>query len=400
MVDEMGRGKGRVVSGTVVLAPDKFKGSLTAGQAARAMAEGVCRGDPVAVPIACPVADGGEGTLEALVTAGFNRVDVHATGPTGARVRTAYARSGGRAVIEMADICGLQRLPGRRPAPTTATSYGLGGVVAQALDDGCRDIVITVGGSASTDGGAGMLMALGAEVFDHRGVPIPPGGQGLADAARLDLRRLHPAVGAATFTLAADVDNPLCGPQGAAAVYGPQKGAVGSQIADLDRGLARWADLVGPATNTDCRYASGAGAAGGVGFAALAVLGARMRPGIDMILDLLDLDRNLRAAMMVITGEGSLDHQSLRGKAPVGVSRRAQRLGIPTFAVAGISTLTSAQARGAGFTAVHTLNELEPDLSRCAKHAAKLLTLVTERLVAASIAARRNGVRLMPRTMT
>lgn len=399
MGDDVRRGKDRVVSRNIVLAPDKFKGSLTAGQAARAMAQGACRADPNVVPVVCPVADGGEGTLDALVAAGFDRADAHATGPTGAAVHTAYARIGGRAVIEMADICGLQRLPARTPAPMTATSFGLGEVVAQALDEGCRDIVITVGGSASTDGGAGMLMALGAEVLDRHGDPIALGGRGLADAARLDLRRLHPAVGAATFTLAADVDNPLCGPQGAAAVYGPQKGVFGSQIAELDRGLARWADLVGPATNTDCRDASGAGAAGGAGFAALAVLGARMRPGIEMLLDLVDLDRNLRGAAMVITGEGSLDEQSLRGKAPVGVSRRAQTLGIPTFAIAGISTLTSVQAHDAGFTAVRTLNELEPDLSRCTMCAAELLTAVAERLVGATIAARRDGGRPKPRSL-
>lgn len=365
----------------IVLAPDKFKGSLTAEQAARAMARGVCRADPTMTPIVCPVADGGEGTLDAVLAAGFEPVDVHACGPTGAPVRTAYARKDGRAVIEMADICGLQRLPAATLAPVTATSYGLGSVIAQALDDGCRDIVITVGGSASTDGGAGMLMALGAEILDRHGHPIAPGAQGLADAAHLDLRRLHPGLRTATVTLAADVDSPLCGPLGAAVVYGPQKGILDHHIAEVDSGLSRWADLVERGVGADCRDAPGAGAAGGVGFAALAVLRARMRPGIDMILDIIDLDRKLLGAKMVITGEGSLDGQSLRGKAPVGVSRCARPHGIPTFVIAGVSTLTSAQARTAGFGAVRTLNELEPDLSRCTTYAAKLLTLVTERLI-------------------
>jgi glycerate kinase len=369
------------MSGNIVLAPDKFKGSLTAEQAGRAMAHGVCRADPTMTPIVCPVADGGEGTLDAVLAAGFEQVDAQACGPTGAPVHTAYARKGRRAVIEMADICGLQRLPATTPAPMTATSYGLGRVVAQALDDGCRDIVITVGGSASTDGGAGMLMGLGAEVLDRHGGSIAFGARGLADSAHLDLSRLHPGLGAATITLAADVDSPLCGPLGAAAVYGPQKGVPANQVAELDRGLMRWADLVEQVIGADYRDALGAGAAGGVGFAALAVLGARMRPGIDMILDLIELDRKLLGAKMVITGEGSLDCQSLRGKAPVGVSRCAHAHGIPTFAIAGVSTLSSAQVRAAGFGAVRTLNELEPDLSRCTKYAATLLTLVAERLI-------------------
>jgi glycerate 2-kinase len=367
--------------GKIVLAPDKFKGSLTAQQAAQAMAQGVCRADPTLTPVPCAVADGGEGTLDAVLAAGFERVEARAYGPTGVPVDTAYARKGARAVVEMADICGLQRLPGAIPAPVTATSYGLGTVVRQALDDGCRDIVITVGGSASTDGGAGMLMALGAEIVDRRGHPIAPGAGGLAEVARIDLSRLHPLLDAATVTLAVDVDSPLCGPFGAAEVYGPQKGLSPNDIPQLDHDLYRWADLVGTAVGTDCRDAPGAGAAGGVGFAALAVLRARMRSGIDMILDLVELDQKLLGATVVVTGEGCLDNQSLRGKAPVGVSRYAHVYGVPTFAVAGVSTLTSAQARTAGFNAVRTLNELEPDLSRCTANAADLLSLVTERLI-------------------
>lgn len=369
------------MKGNIVLAPDKFKGSLTAEQAARAMARGVCRADPMITPILCPVADGGEGTLDAVVAAGFEAVHADARGPTGAPVHTAYARKGARAVIEMADICGLQRLPSATPAPLTASSYGLGSVIARSLDDGCQDIVIGVGGSASTDGGAGMLMALGAEILDRHGRPIAPGARGLADAARLDLGGLHPGVGTATVTLAADVDSPLCGPLGAAAVYGPQKGVRADRIDEVDRGLSGWADLVEGVVGADYRDAPGAGAAGGVGFAALAVLRARLSPGIDMILDLVELDRKLLGANMVITGEGSLDGQSLRGKAPVGVARCARPRGIPTVAIAGVSTLTRAAAQTAGFGAVRTLNELEPDLSRCTTHAAKLLTLVTERLI-------------------
>ncbi|MDT5334579.1 MAG: glycerate 2-kinase [Mycobacterium sp.] len=376
---EMGR-HFRSMIGHVVLAPDKFKGSLTAGQAAQAMARGVRRADPDLRTIECPVADGGDGTLDTVVAAGFERVPVYATGPTGQRVLTAYARNGETAVVEMAEICGLQRLPGAVLEPLGANSFGLGEVVAQALDQGCRDIVIGVGGSASTDGGAGFLAALGAVVCDGQGGRPAPSGQSIAASIGLDLAGLRRDIAAATFTIAADVDNPLYGPLGAAHVYAPQKGADPGQVAELDHALRTWADVVERTTNTAFRDSAGAGAAGGVGFAAMSVLGARMRPGIELILDLVDLDRRLAGARAVITGEGSLDDQSLRGKAAVGVARRAATHGIPTYAVAGVSTLLPGAARAAGISGVHTLSDLEPDRRRCMERADELLAEATERL--------------------
>ena len=365
----------------VVLAPDKFKGSLTAAQAARAMSLGVKRADPTLTSVECQVADGGDGTLETVVAAGFARVPVYATGPTGDVVLTAYARSGNTAVVEMAEICGLQRLPGAVPAPLTASSYGLGTVVAQALDHGCRDIIIGVGGSASTDGGAGFLTALGVVARDQHGSRLGLRNLCTGDAAQLDLIGLHPEIASATFTIAVDVDNPLCGPMGAAKVYAPQKGANPHQVIELDRALAVWADVVERATKTDRRAAAGAGAAGGVGFAAQAVLGARMRPGIEVILDLIELDKHLVGACAAVTGEGSLDHQSLRGKAAVGICRRAGAYGIPTYAVAGVSTLASFEARTAGLAGVYALSDLEPDRQRSISRAGELLASATERLV-------------------
>ncbi|HEY6574230.1 MAG TPA: glycerate kinase [Mycobacterium sp.] len=377
----------RLTGRHVVIAPDKFKGSLTARQAATAMSLGVKRADPALRTVECPVADGGDGTLDTVLAAGFERIPVYATGPTGQVTLTAYARSGDIAVVEMAEICGLQRLPGAEPAPMTASSYGLGAVVAQALDQGCREIIIGVGGSASTDGGAGFLAALGAHAFDRHGARLGPGGGCIGDCVRLDLTGLRPEIPAATFIIAADVDNPLHGPMGAANVYAPQKGANPEQIAELDRALRSWAEVVERTTKTDCRSQPGAGAAGGVGFAALAVLEARFRPGIEMILDLVDLDKHLVGACAAITGEGSLDHQSLRGKAVVGVSRHAGALGIPTYAVAGVSTLSPADARSAGFDDVHTLSDLEPDRQRSIERAADLLAVATERLTRASLSA-------------
>lgn len=365
----------------VVLAPDKFKGSLTASQAAHAMAMGVRRANPALVTVECPVADGGEGTLEAAVAAGFEMVSVTAGGPTGELGRCAYARRGSTALIEMAGICGLHRLPSAIPAPMAATSYGLGAVVAEALDHGCRDFVLTLGGSASTDGGAGMLVALGAAVLDGDGIAIAPGGQGLAAAAEIDLTQLDPRIAESTFTVAADVANPLCGPRGAAPVYGPQKGASPDQVRALDRALLHWATLVTRSIAADYCQTPGAGAAGGVGFAALSVLKAHLRSGIDLILDLVDLDQTLPGAKMVLTGEGSLDRQSLQGKAPVGVCRRARAHDIPTVAIVGVSTLTPADARAGGFTDICSLTELEPNQELCLRNAGQLLTLRTEQLI-------------------
>ncbi|MDT5184068.1 MAG: glycerate 2-kinase [Mycobacterium sp.] len=371
---------GGPMGGHVVIAPDKFKGSLTAAQAAQAMSVGLKRGDPTLTTVQCPVADGGEGTLGTVLAAGFERVPVYAKGPTGQVVQTAYARSGKTAVVEMAEICGLQRLPGGVPAPMTASSHGLGAVVAQALDHGCRDIIIGVGGSASTDGGAGFLTALGAIVRDQYGSRLDPSGSPIGSAARLDLSALHPDIACASFTLAVDVDNPLYGPLGAASVYAPQKGASPDQVIELDRALRGWADVVERETKTQYRTAAGAGAAGGVGFAALAVLRARMQPGIDVILDRVELDRHLQEACAVVTGEGSLDRQSLRGKAAIGVCRRASAYGIPTFAVAGVSALAPDEAHAAGFAGVYALSDLEPDRERSMNQAAELLAVATEKL--------------------
>jgi glycerate kinase len=371
---------GGLMGGHVVIAPDKFKGSLTAAEAAHAISLGLKRGDPALATVLCPVADGGDGTLGTVLAAGFEKVPVYAKGPTGQVVQTAYARSGKTAVVEMAEICGLQRLPGGLAPPMTATSEGLGQVVGQALDHGCRDIIIGVGGSASTDGGAGFLTALGATVRDQHGVRLDPSGRGISSAAHLDLSALHPEIACASFTLASDVDNPLYGPLGAANVYAPQKGANPDQVIELDRALRGWAGVVERETRTEHRDAAGAGAAGGVGFAALAVLRAQMQPGIDVILDRIELDRHLQDACAVVTGEGSLDGQSLRGKAAIGVCRRAEVYGVPTFAVAGVSALTAAEARAAGFAGVYALSDVEPDRDRSMSRAAELLAMMGEKL--------------------
>ena len=357
----------------IVVAPDKFKGSLPATQVAAAIAAGLHAGRPGAEVVTIPVADGGEGTVDAAVAAGYERVPVTAAGPAGDPVRASYARRGEVAVVELAGVCGLARLPGGRPTPLSASSFGAGEVLRAALEAGARRIILGVGGSASTDGGAGLLQALGARVLDTSGEPVRPGGAGLREVAALDLTGLHRALYPADIILAADVDNPLTGPDGAAEVYGPQKGASPAEIAALDAGLRRWAAVVAAAVGRDWSRTPGAGAAGGVGFAALAVLGATRRPGIELVLDLAGFETALDGADLVITGEGSLDAQSLAGKTPVGVARAAARRGIAVVAVAGRSTLREAELAAAGIAAVYPLTDLEPDLERCRAEADRLL---------------------------
>ena len=362
----------------IVIAPDKFKGSLSATQVAAAIAAGLRAEWPAAELVTIPVADGGDGTVDAAVAAGFERMPVTVAGPTGQPVHTSYGQRGETAVVELACACGLMLLPGGRREPLTASSFGAGQVLAAALEAGARRIIFGVGGSASTDGGAGLLQALGARVLDSRGSLLGRGlgGGALRDVASLDLRLLRPALRTCSVILATDVTNPLTGPHGAAEVYGPQKGASPAQVSELASGLRRWAAVVAEAVGADWSQASGAGAAGGVGFAALTVLGAEPRPGIGLVLDLAHFGSALAGTELVITGEGSLDEQSLSGKAPVGVAQAAGRHGIPVVAVVGRSTLTEAQLAAAGISAVYPLSDLESDPARSNTEASTLLERV------------------------
>lgn len=368
--------------GAVLLAPDKFKGSLDAAAVAEALRRGILEGRAGLDVRTMPVADGGEGTLEAALASGFERVLVTAPGPTGEPVETAYARRCATAVVEMADVSGLHRLPDGTPAPLHASSRGTGEVVAAAVRDGCRRIVLGIGGSASTDGGAGLVQALGARLLDAAGAELPPGGAALLDLAEVDLGVLAAGLDDVEVVVASDVDNPLTGPRGAAAVYGPQKGATAEDVELLDRGLTRWADVVAAETGQDLRSEPGAGAAGGVGFAALAVLGATLRPGIDLMLDLLRFDECMQGVSWVVVGEGSLDQQTLHGKAPVGVAARARKAGARVVAVCGRSTVGREDLEQVGIEAVYPLTDEEPDPEACMANAAVLLERLGETLAA------------------
>lgn len=381
---------------TVLLAPDKFKGSLTAAQVAEAVAAGLRDVDPTVTVVSSPVADGGDGTLAAAVAAGYRPVPVTVPGPTGEPVDSGYAVRAGThgepdtAVVELADACGLDRLPDGRPDALGASSAGVGAVIRAALDAGVGHIVLGIGGSASTDGGAGMLTALGVRLLDADGSEIPSGGAGLASLARVDLAGLHPAVADTDFVVACDVDNPLLGPNGAAAVYGPQKGAGPDDVRRLDAALAHWAAVLAAAQGTAAHgpgptphpqaATPGAGAAGGVGFAALAVLGAHLRPGIELVLDLTGFHDRLPGAHLVVTGEGALDSQTLNGKAPAGVAAAAAHAGVPVVAVAGANLLDPDALRQAGIRAAYALLDLEPDVAVCVRDAAPLLRRLAHRL--------------------
>lgn len=357
----------------VVVAPDKFKGSLTAAEVADAVASGLLAVALDADVVLVPIADGGDGTVAAALSRGFTAVRVEASGPTGKPVSATYARHDHQAVVELAGVCGLDLLPDRRPDPLGASTYGLGQVLAHAIAHGATDIVLGIGGSASTDGGAGMVQALGARLIDEQGRDLPHGGAALQNLASLELPGLWQAVGDVRILVASDVDNPLLGPRGAAAVFGPQKGASPTDVSQLERALAVWAERVAEATGTDLASRAGAGAAGGTGFAALALLNAELRPGIQLMLEWLDFDRVLRGADLVITGEGSLDEQSLAGKAPVGVAKAAARAGVTTVAVAGRSLLSGERLRSAGISRVYRLADIEPDVEKSIANAAALL---------------------------
>jgi glycerate kinase len=366
----------------VLIAADKFKGSLTAVQVAGRVTAGLRRVVPDLRVEALPVADGGDGTVDAAVAAGFERREVRVAGPLGQEVTAAFALRGDTAVVEMAEASGLQRLPAGVFAPLTASTYGSGELLRAALDAGARTIVFGVGGSATTDGGAGMLSALGARFLNDSGEPVPPGGGGLADLARADLSGLDPRLSSVELVLASDVDNPLTGPKGAPAVYGPQKGASPDDVDTLDAALAHFAKVLEAEAGPDAaRYAAspGAGAAGGIGYGAL-LLGARFRPGIEVMLDVLGFAPALERASLVITGEGSLDEQTLHGKAPAGVAAAARAAGKEVVAVCGRLALSAEALERAGIRQAYPLTSVEPDVARCIAEAGPILEDVAERI--------------------
>lgn len=324
----------------IIVAPDSFKESLTAVEAAAAIANGIRQVLPEAKIEEVPVSDGGEGLVEALVSAtGGKMVSCQVTGPLGKKVRASYGLLGGdqgrTAVIEMAAASGLALVPREQRNPLLTTTYGTGELIREALDAGCRRIIVGIGGSATNDGGAGMAQSLGIRLLDDQGKDIPWGGAGLLQLERIDASGLDPRIQECEIVVASDVANPLCGPQGAAHVYGPQKGATPEMVIELDRGLARLAEVVRRDLGVEVLNVPGAGAAGGLGAGLMAFLGAKMRPGIELVLEAVELERKMAGAQLVFTGEGQINFQSAYGKVPVGVAQLAKRRGLPVIAVVG-----------------------------------------------------------------
>lgn len=316
----------------ILLAPDSFKGCLTAREVADALADGLRSVRPACATVHIPVADGGEGFCEAILSArGGEWVHADTVDPLGRPLRARYALCGDTAVVETAAASGLPLLRPVERNPLQTSSYGTGLLIRDALERGCREFLIGLGGSATHDAGTGLLSALGFRFLDASGQVLPGCGASLSRIAAIDRSAAHPALAAAHFTAACDVDTPFCGPGGAAEVFAPQKGATPEQVRLLDAGSASFAEVIRTVEDDGKGY----GAAGGIGGALHALLGARLSSGIDLVLDAAGFDAQLRDAALVITGEGRLDGQTARGKAAAGILRRAQRAGVPVAAVCG-----------------------------------------------------------------
>jgi len=322
----------------IVIAPDSFKESLSALEAASAIEAGFREIFPDADYVKVPVADGGEGTVDALVAAtGGRLVNLQATGPLGRPVEAFYGLSGDgvTAVVEMAAASGLELVAPAERDPLAATSRGTGELIRAALDAGARRFILGVGGSATNDGGAGMLQALGAGLLDAHGAQLAPGGAALARLDRIDVAQLDPRIGECVFDVACDVSNPLVGPRGASAIFGPQKGATPAMVDQLDANLRHYASIIARDLGQDVAEIPGAGAGGGIAAAMLVFLNGRLRPGSEIVADAVGLDAAVADADLVVTGEGRIDSQTVNGKTPIGVARVAGRHGKPVIAIGG-----------------------------------------------------------------
>ncbi len=343
----------------IVIAPDSFKGCLSAAQVCEAIQAGIWAADADITCEKVPLADGGEGTVDALVDATDGRfVSAVVEGPLGEPVEARFGILGDEetAVIEMAAASGLPLIPEEQRNPTRTTTYGTGQLIAAALDAGCRRLVVGIGGSATTDGGAGMAQALGARMLDNQGQQIirVSGGQ-LRNVAEIDTKDFDPRIDECTMLVACDVDNPLLGPRGAATVYGPQKGATATQVETLEAGLAHFAGLLARDLGKPVAEVPGAGAAGGLGAGLLAFCDAQLQPGIDIVLDIVKLAGKAAGAELIITGEGKIDSQTAFGKAPIGALRVGQQLGIPVIAIGGSVASDASQLNEYGFAALFSI---------------------------------------------
>ncbi len=328
----------------IIIAPDSYKESLSAMDVATAIETGFKHIMPDATYVKLPMADGGEGTVQSMIDAtGGRLVGVTVTGPLGTPVEGFFGLlgDGETAVIEMAAASGLHLVPTASRNPLLTTSFGTGELIKAALDLGVKHLIVGIGGSATNDGGAGMAQALGIKLLDEAGNPIAFGGGALSTLHTLDTSDIDPRLAHVKLEVACDVDNPLCGDKGASAVFGPQKGATPEMVSTLDSNLAHYAEIMKAQLNSDVKDRAGAGAAGGMGAALLGLFNAELRPGIDIVMDAVNLSEHLKGADLVITGEGRIDSQTIHGKTPIGVARCAKTFGLPVIGIAGSITQDS-----------------------------------------------------------
>lgn len=359
----------------IVIAPDSYKESLSALDVATAIEQGFREVYPDAEYVKLPVADGGEGTVEAMVAATQGcRIEVTVTGPLGEPVEAFYGLSGDKqcAFIEMAAASGLESVPPAHRNPLLTTSWGTGELIRHALDAGVTQIIIGIGGSATNDGGAGMVQALGAKLLTKDNQQIAPGGGALDSLARIDVSELDKRLVGCRIDVACDVTNPLTGPQGATAVFGPQKGATAEMIARLDQALAHFAEIIHRDLDLNVLTLEGGGAAGGMGAGLYAFCGAKLRPGIEIVTDALHLADIVADADLVITGEGRIDSQTIHGKVPVGVARVAKRYNLPVIGIAGSLTadvgVVHQHGLDAVFSVIYSICTLDEALENAAEN--------------------------------
>lgn len=367
----------------IVVAPDSYKGSLSAVGVADAMERGILSVFPDATVVKVPIADGGEGTVEALVgTTGKSLAQEDVMDPLGRPITAAWGVLGDRstAVVEMAAASGLTLLTREERNPLVTTTFGTGQLILAALDRGYRRLILGIGGSATNDGGTGMARALGARFLDEDGQELPHGGGALSRLATLDVAGMDPRLAELELLVACDVDNPLCGPNGASAIYGPQKGATPSMVAELDAALGRYAGMAAKVTGRDIAGLPGAGAAGGLGAGLLFFTGAHLRPGVQIVLEASSFTEKLKTADLVITGEGLTDHQTVMGKAPVGVAAAAAPFGVPVIGLSGGLGQGSEKVLEHGIAALMSIAPGPMALDACMAAAGQLVEEAAARL--------------------
>ncbi|MCM3670865.1 glycerate kinase [Mesobacillus maritimus] len=342
----------------VLVAIDSFKGSISSIEGSKGISEGIREVDQEAEIVTLPLADGGEGTVEALVyaTNGDYRTKT-VVGPLGGKIDAVYGilRGGKTAVIEIATACGLPLVPTHKRNPMIATTYGVGELILDAIESGCRDFVIGLGGSATNDGGVGMLQALGYSFLNQQGEEVGFGGRHLFDIHQIDSSGVHPKLNECTFRVACDVDNPLYGPDGASHIFGPQKGATPEMVEMLDQGLKRFAQVVQTQLNVEINHIKGGGAAGGLGAAFAGFLKGQLQSGIEIVMDFIELEKKIQGANLVITGEGKLDGQTARGKVPYGIGQVARKYSVPVIALAGATEKEAVKLNEGGITAYFSI---------------------------------------------